>query len=46
MGAGPSFDTRANTIAEAKTFVRWCSGRSWIVSDELLDGISRTSECL
>jgi len=39
FGAGPSFDTRANTLAEAKTFVRWCRSRGWIESDTLLDGI-------
>ena len=39
LGAAPSFDTRANTLAEARTFVRWCGSRGWIVSDTLLDGI-------
>ena len=38
-GAVPSFDTRANTLAETKTFVRWCRARGWIVSDALCEGI-------
>lgn len=32
-------DTNANTLNQARTFMRWCSGKGWLKNSNLLDGI-------